>query len=68
MYINQLVSLLSFNSKISRHHSSTEKRYNNRDCRPINVLPNQYIIFENILYDQVSSFFGKLDRKIFKNY
>ena len=52
-------STFSLNSKISRCHSSAQKKivlpWNN--YRPVSVLPNLSKIFENILYNQIAPYF-----------
>ena len=52
-------STFSLNSKISRCHSSAQKKFvlpwNN--YRPVSVFPNLSKIFENILYNQIAPYF-----------
>ena len=41
----------------------TDSRYEKSNYRPISVLPNLSKIFENVLYDQISSFFENIFSK-----
>ena len=64
-YVNKLINgfvFSSINSKISKYHSCIEKRFAIRESnyRFISVLPNLSKIFENVLWDQNSSFFENI--------
>ena len=63
-YVNKLTSSPTFPSivKLADIISVYKKdsRYEKSNYRPICVLPNLSKIFENILYDQISSFFENI--------
>ena len=62
-YINKSISSSTFPSILKLADITPvykkDSRYEKSNYRPISVLPNLSKIFENVLYDQISSFFPK---------
>ena len=66
-YVNKSVSSSTFPSMLKLTDITAvykkDSRYEKSNHRPISVLPNLSKIFENVLYDQISSFFENIFSK-----
>ena len=66
-YVNKSISSSNFLSILKLTDIipvyKRDSRYEKSNYRPISVLPNLSKIFENVLYDQISSFFEKIFSK-----
>ena len=66
-YVNKSVSSSTFPSILKLADITAvykkDSRYEKSNHRPISVLPNLSKIFENVLYDQISSFFENIFSK-----
>ena len=66
-YVNKSISSTTFPSILKLADITPvykkDLRYEKSNCRPISVLPNISKIFENVLYDQISSFFENIFSK-----
>ena len=61
-YVNKSISSSTFPSILTLADKK-DSRYEKSNYRPISVLPNLSKIFENVLYDQISSFFENIFSK-----
>ena len=63
-YVNKSISFSTFLSILKLADiTKKDSRYEKSNYRPISVLPNLSKIFENVLYDQISSFFENIFSK-----
>ena len=66
-YVNKSISSSTFPSILKLADIipvyKKDSRYEKSSCRPISVLPNLSKIFENVLYNQIFSFFENIFAK-----